>query len=199
LIIGKHYTLNYEDVKELSYLMKYKYNGNNNLILKSKRGPDDIIFKKIKYKYDSKNNLIKEYIEDYNIKLLDGYVTEDLELILKDYIYTYNYYDKENYYENGQIRKKQFDRDKWGRKNTKTEVSYYENGNMKERKSLLLDSRRHNTIYSYYYENGKIKVTGSYFRSSSKKDKKWSYYDQKGNILKIETWKNGKLKRTKEY
>jgi len=60
--------------------------------------------------------------------------------------------------------------------------------------------------WTEYYPNGKVKVAGQYKRNGqgrweqqdyrlicSIKEGEWKYYDERGNLIKIETYKEGRL------
>lgn len=48
--------------------------------------------------------------------------------------------------------------------------------------------------YFKYYKSGQLEISGKY--KDGKKHGKWKYYNQEGKVSKIETYKNGNLKKT---
>jgi len=74
---------------------------------------------------------------------------------------------------------------------------YYCSGNIMD--EFMVDSYNFfpEGEYITYYENGNIKEKGNYEKGF--KTGRWKYYSETGKLKKEEGWKKGKLEKTKEY
>lgn len=93
------------------------------------------------------------------------------------------------YYQNGQIDESLF----WVNNNIIGEAKYYhENGQI----AYIVNYKegRLNNIVSYFDKNGNELSFGTFKNGNGD----WNKYDDKGNIIKIEVYKNGKLKKLKK-
>lgn len=76
-------------------------------------------------------------------------------------------------------------------------VTIYHQGTTIPYTKTLYSSNRKNGAFTEYFRSGKIAVSGSYL--NDQKTEVWKQFDEDGNLLKEETWRGGRLGRTKNY
>lgn len=95
------------------------------------------------------------------------------------------------FYDNGDLKSENII-DENNEKEIEFYKEYYSNGFLKIEKNTINGNR--NGVYREYYENGNLKHEGIY-----KEDiptKKQYYYKENGQLIKVETWRKGKVIKT---
>ncbi len=155
--------------------------------------------------YDSTGNLLEN--EFYNAGrliqrqeyfangVLEAFTIRSYEEIKNkgDKSYSTIYFDKVfEYYPTGELKSiKIFNENK---EQTGKYIEYWENGFVKN-EGEYKDEKR-NGIFREYYQNGNTKFEGI-IKNDIPQDKQY-FSNNKGKIIKIETWKKGKLVKTEE-
>ena len=73
--------------------------------------------------------------------------------------------------------------------------TFYNNGIIKTEKTYI--NNKLEGSYTEYHYNSRVKIQGQYIKD--KKTCKWTYYDINNKKLKVETYDDGNLIKTKNY
>lgn len=150
------------------------------------------------YSYNENGNLeTQEFYFEGKLKLSQSYnnngILEEIENIEYNFKKTRDYktINHREFYENGDLKIESIIVEEENDVEIETYKEYYQNGFLKTEKRVVNDYR--DGVYREYFENGNAKYEGL-FKNDKPKGKHY-FYGENGKLLKIETWKNNKLKK----